>query len=288
MQTNFPVHMLALVDNVPRLLDLKTALAVYIEHQKEIIQRRTEFRLRKAKEREHIVEGLVKALDMIDAIIVLIRGSADVETARAGLMATPFEFSEIQANFILDMALRRLTQLEGKKLRDELKELRATIKELNSILKDEGKKRGVVKTELTELRTKYGDDRRTKLTVDTGRSCARPHPGRRGRRRAHNGLHQDRCGRHERRQGRGGKVCAAAKATTTTSTAPHHDRALVPVAVPNRSRVSGSRTRSREGPPARGIAREDLFPARAGRAHQAVIDTRMQDGSTSLRNAKAR
>ena len=82
MQTNFPVHMLALVDNVPKLLDLKTALAVYIEHQKEIIQRRTEFRLRKAKEREHIVEGLVKALDMIDAIIALIRGSEDVESAK--------------------------------------------------------------------------------------------------------------------------------------------------------------------------------------------------------------
>ena len=134
MQTNFPVHMLALVDNVPKLLDLRTALAVYVDHQKEIIQRRTEFRLRKAKEREHIVEGLVKALDMIDAIIALIRGAEDVETARTGLMAAPFEFTEIQANYILDMQLRRLTQLEGQKLREELEELRATIAELQSIL----------------------------------------------------------------------------------------------------------------------------------------------------------
>src|SRR4051812_46425227 len=114
MQTNFPVHMLALVDNVPKLLDLRNALTVYIDHQKEVIQRRTEYRLRKAKEREHIVEGLVKALDMIDAIIALIRGADDVETARRGLMAPPFEFTEIQANYILDMQLRRLTQLEGR------------------------------------------------------------------------------------------------------------------------------------------------------------------------------
>ena len=124
MQTNFPVHMLALVDNVPKLLDLRTALAVYVDDQKEIIQRRTEFRLRKAKEREHIVEGLVKALDMIDAIIALIRGAVDVSTARTGLMAAPFEFTEIQANYILDMQLRRLTQLEGQRLREELEELR--------------------------------------------------------------------------------------------------------------------------------------------------------------------
>ena len=95
-------------------------IKVYVDHQIEVVTRRTEYRLRKAQDREHIVEGLVKALDMIDAIIALIRGAADVETARAGLMAKPFEFSEIQANYILDMQLRRLTQLEGQKLRDEL------------------------------------------------------------------------------------------------------------------------------------------------------------------------
>src|SRR4051812_14074286 len=168
MQTNFAVHMLALVDNVPRLLDLATAIKVYVEHQKEVVQRRTEYRLRKAREREHIVEGLVKALDMIDAIIALIRGADDVETARRGLMAPPFEFTEIQANYILDMQLRRLTQLEGQKLREELAELRATIAELQSILDDPAKLAAVIKTELAEVRDKYADDRRTELTVDAG------------------------------------------------------------------------------------------------------------------------
>jgi DNA gyrase subunit A len=168
MQTNFPVHMLALVDNVPRLLDLKTALAVYIEHQKEIIQRRTEFRLRKAKEREHIVEGLVKALDMIDAIIAHIRGSEDAESAKAGLLVAPFEFTDVQAQHILDMQLRRLTQLDGKKLRDELEELRGIIAELQSILDSPSKLSAVIKDELAEVRDKYADDRRTELISDVG------------------------------------------------------------------------------------------------------------------------
>jgi DNA gyrase subunit A len=168
MQTNFAVHMLALVDNVPKLLDLKTALQVYVDHQKEVIQRRTEYRLRKAQDREHIVEGLVKALDMIDAIIALIRAAEDVDAARAGLMAAPFDFTELQANYILDMQLRRLTQLEGQKLREELEELRATIAELQSILDDPAKLAGVIKTELAEVREKYADERRTELTVDSG------------------------------------------------------------------------------------------------------------------------
>ena len=168
MQTSFPVHMLALVDGAPRLLDLSTAIKVYVLHQMEVVQRRTEYRLRKAKDREHIVEGLVKALDMIEAIIALIRGAADVETARAGLMAAPFEFSEVQANYILDMQLRRLTQLEGQKLREELAELQATIKELESILASKTKLRSVIKDELGEVRKQYGDGRRTPITVDTG------------------------------------------------------------------------------------------------------------------------
>jgi DNA gyrase subunit A len=168
MQTNFPVHMLALVDNVPRLLDLATAINVYVDFQKVVVQRRTEHRLKKAKEREHILEGLVKALDLIDAIIALIRGAEDVDAARTALMAAPFEFTEIQANYILDMQLRRLTQLEGQKLRTELDELRATIAELQAILADETKLRTVIKEELAEVRNKYADDRRTQLTVDTG------------------------------------------------------------------------------------------------------------------------
>ncbi|HEX9505429.1 MAG TPA: DNA gyrase subunit A, partial [Acidimicrobiia bacterium] len=166
MQTNFPVHMLALVDGVPRLLDLAMAIKVYVIHQMEVVQRRTEFRLRKAQERSHIVEGLVKALDMIDAIIALIRGAADVETARAGLMLKPFGFSEIQANYILDMQLRRLTQLEGQKLRAELEELRATIADLQSILKSKQKLRTVIKDELAAVRERHDDERKTKLTHD--------------------------------------------------------------------------------------------------------------------------
>ena len=168
MQTTFPVHMLALVDGVPRLLDLKRALEVYVGHQREVVRRRTEFRLRKAQEREHIVEGLVKALDMIDAIIALIRGSEDVDAAKTGLMAAPFAFTEIQAQHILDMQLRRLTQLDGQKLRDELAELQARIKELQSILDSPKKLDGVISDELGEIRTKYADARKTVLTVDAG------------------------------------------------------------------------------------------------------------------------
>ena len=168
MQTSFAAHILALVDGVPRLLSLDRAVLVYVNHQFEVVTRRTEFRLRKARDRAHIVEGLVKALGMIDAIIELIRGAKDVDTARGGLMKKPFSFSEIQAGFILDMQLRRLTQLEGQKLKDELDELMATIKELESILKSKAKLRKVIKDELLAVKEKYDDKRRTRLTVDTG------------------------------------------------------------------------------------------------------------------------
>ncbi|MDQ6853283.1 MAG: DNA gyrase subunit A [Actinomycetota bacterium] len=168
MQTSFPVHTLALVDGVPRLLNLADAVRVYIDHQVEVVTRRTQYRVDRARERAHIVEGLVRALDMIDAIIQLIRGAADVDAARTGLMAKPFEFSEIQANFILDMQLRRLTQLEGQKLRDELDELAQRIKELESILRSKKKLQTVIKNELGALRDKYGNERRTRITVDTG------------------------------------------------------------------------------------------------------------------------
>jgi DNA gyrase subunit A len=168
MQSNFPVHMLALVDGVPKLLNLANAVLVYVAHQVEVVRRRTQYRLDRAREREHIVEGLVRALDMIDAIIELIRGAADVEAARAGLMAKPFEFSEIQANFILDMQLRRLTQLEGQKLRDELAELQERIKELESILRSKKKLNTVIRDELGELRERYGTERRTRITADVG------------------------------------------------------------------------------------------------------------------------
>src|SRR5919198_943665 len=114
MQTTFGVIMLALKDGAPKVLNLAEALTAYVDHQLVVVRRRTEYRLRKAKDRAHIVEGLLQALDMIDEVIALIRASADVETARAGLMAAPFRFSEIQANYILDMTLAKLTRLGRK------------------------------------------------------------------------------------------------------------------------------------------------------------------------------
>src|SRR3954469_11275599 len=129
MQTNFAVHMLALVDGAPRLLNLRDALQVYIDHQVEIITRRTQHRLQKAQDRAHIVEGLLKAIDRIDEIIALIRGSESADAARQELMSKTFGFSEIQANHILDLQLRRLAQLEHQKLKDEHAELQKTIKE---------------------------------------------------------------------------------------------------------------------------------------------------------------
>jgi DNA gyrase subunit A len=168
MQTNFAAHMLALVDGVPRLLTLAHALNVYVGHQIEVITRRSEFRLKKARDRAHVVEGLLRALDMIDAIITLIRGSESADAARTALMAAPFEFTEIQAGYILDLQLRRLAALERQRLRDEYDELQATIRELEAILADEQRLRGVIKDELGEIRTKYGDDRRTQITTDPG------------------------------------------------------------------------------------------------------------------------
>ncbi len=168
MQSNFAVHLLALVDGVPRLLNLRSALQVFVDHQVVVITRRTEYRLRKARDRAHIVEGLVRALDSIDEIIALIRGSEDTDAARQGLMAKPFEFSETQANHILDMQLRRLAQLEGQKLRDELADLQKQITEFEAILASDQLKLEVISGELAEVREKFANERRTEITLDTG------------------------------------------------------------------------------------------------------------------------
>ena len=168
MQTSFGVIVLALVDGAPKVLNLREALGHYVDHQIDVVTRRTKYRLGKAKDRAHIVEGLLRALDTIDEVIALIRGSEDTDAARQGLMAKPFEFSEIQANHILDMPLRRLAQLEHQKLVDEHEELQATIKELEGILKSEKRLRGVIKDELGEVREKFANDRRTKVTLDSG------------------------------------------------------------------------------------------------------------------------
>jgi DNA gyrase subunit A len=168
LQTSFGVNMVALVDGVPRTLDLAHALQAYIDHQVEVIRRRSEHRLRRARARAHIVEGLLKALDVIDAIITLIRASADRPAARDGLMAAPFEFSEEQATHILDMTLGRLTRLGRSELDEEMAKLRETITELEAILADEGRLHQVIKAELGEVKQEYATPRLAELTYDQG------------------------------------------------------------------------------------------------------------------------
>ncbi len=167
LQDSFGVIMLALVDGVPRTLNLKQFIRHYIDHQIDVVTRRTRFDLRKAEERDHIVQGLLIALAHIDEVIKIIRAAADSEDARTKLMAR-FELSEIQANYILDMPLRRLTRLERKKLEDEHKELLAIIKRLKGLLKDPAALLSVVKDELLEIRTKFDDPRRTEIRADEG------------------------------------------------------------------------------------------------------------------------
>jgi DNA gyrase subunit A len=168
LQSTFAVNTVALVDGVPRTLNLVQALRAYVDHQIEVIRRRSEYRLEKARKRAHILEGLIRALDLIDAIITAIRGSADTPSARAALMAEPFSFSELQAQEILDMPLRRLTQLERSKLEEEFAQLQATIAELEAVLADRAKLLGVVKSELAEVRDTYADRRRTRVELDAG------------------------------------------------------------------------------------------------------------------------
>ncbi|RNB77580.1 DNA gyrase subunit A, partial [Brevibacillus nitrificans] len=165
MQTTFGVNMLALVNGRPRVLNLRDMLFYYLEHQREIIRRRTEYDLKQAEARAHILEGLRIALDHIDEIISLIRASQTTEEARDGLM-TNFSLSYEQAQAILDMRLQRLTGLEREKIENEYQELMAKIAELRSILADEGKIYGIIRDELEEIKEKFGDDRRTIITVD--------------------------------------------------------------------------------------------------------------------------
>ena len=167
LQESFGVINLALVDGVPRTLNLAETIQHYITHQVEVVTRRTRYELRKAEERDHIVEGLLIALANLDAVIKVIRGSADADEARGKLMSR-FKLSEIQANHILDMPLRRLTRLEREKLEEEHRELQATIRRLKALLKDPRKIRGVIVDELKEIRSKYADDRRTEIRADEG------------------------------------------------------------------------------------------------------------------------
>lgn len=167
LEDSFGVNAVALVDGVPRTLNIAQMVGYYVEHQLEVIERRSIFRLKKARARAHIVEGLLIALDNIDEVVRIIRGSANVEAARNTLMER-FELSEIQANHILDMPLRRLTALETDKLREEYDELQALIAELNSILESDELRRSILTEELTAVREKYGDARRSRIIVDEG------------------------------------------------------------------------------------------------------------------------
>jgi DNA gyrase subunit A len=164
MQENFGANMLALVDGKPRVLNLREMIFYYLKHQKEVVTRRTRYELDKANARAHIVEGLLKALDHIDEIVAIIRASKDTATAKEALMLR-FEFSEKQAQAILDMRLARLTGLEREKLQEEYLELEKTIARLTAILADEHLLMDVIKTEISEIRDKFGDERRSELTI---------------------------------------------------------------------------------------------------------------------------
>ncbi|MGP8060147.1 MAG: DNA gyrase subunit A [Acidimicrobiales bacterium] len=168
LQTSFGVNTLALVDGVPRTLNLAQVLTHYVAHQVEVLTRRSEFRLRKARARAHIVEGLLRAIDMLDAVIAAIRGSDDRPAARGALMVEPFSFSEEQANHILDMTLGRLTRLGRSELEEEMTQLRQTIAELEAILADPARLRAVIATEMTAIRDKVADERRSVITHDPG------------------------------------------------------------------------------------------------------------------------
>ncbi len=169
LQTTFGINMLALVNNVPRTMNLKELIHQYVEYRKEIVRKRTAFDLKKAEEKAHILEGLIIALNNLDAVIKLIRGSDSVDNARKGLMRN-HRLTEIQANAILDMKLQRLTSLEQRKVQDDYEELLKLIAELRSILASEQRILDIIVSELNELRQKYGDKRRTAIE-ENGEEC---------------------------------------------------------------------------------------------------------------------
>jgi DNA gyrase subunit A len=166
LQSTFGINMLALVNGVPRLLSLKRALTAYIEHRRDVITRRTEFDLEKARQRAHILEGLRIALGNLDAVIKTIRESKDADTARTQLMKK-FKLSQTQAQAILDMQLRRLAALERQKIEDEYQEVMQTIAYLEDLLANPQKILDLIKQDLTELKEQYSDERRTRILVDT-------------------------------------------------------------------------------------------------------------------------
>ena len=167
MQNTFGVNAVALVDNVPQTLSLRDLIRYYVAHQREVVTRRTQYQLRQAEARAHVLEGLLIALDNLDAVIALIRASADGDEARSGLIET-FSLSEIQAQAILDMRLQRLTALESDKVRAEHAELMSKVAELREILGDEKRIDALIRDELGAIGERYGDDRRTEITYAEG------------------------------------------------------------------------------------------------------------------------
>lgn len=167
LQTSFSVNNIALVNGRPQTLNLKHMIVHYVNHRHEVVVRRTEYELEEARKKAHILEGLLVALDNLDEVIALIRSSTSPEEARNGLMSK-FELSEIQARAILDMRLQKLTGLERDKIREEHKQIMETIKRLEEILGDEGIRMGIIKDELTEVKERYGDERRTNIEFDSG------------------------------------------------------------------------------------------------------------------------
>jgi DNA gyrase subunit A len=167
LQTTFGVNVVALVDNVPRTLSLREVLGHYVDHQREVIVRRTKYELRRAEERAHILEGLLIAQDNLDEVIALIRASRDPEEARIGLLER-FALTVVQAEAILQLTLRRLTALEADKIKQEHADLTERIKELREILGDEAKVFALIKEELSEIASTYGDERRTEITFAEG------------------------------------------------------------------------------------------------------------------------
>ncbi len=167
LQDSFGYNVVALVDGVPRTLNLSDMVGHYLDHQMEVIERRTRDRLAKANARAHILEGLMTAVDNLDEVIEIIRGSADTASARAALIER-FELTEIQANAILEMRLRQLTALSINELRDELERLRATIADLEDILASPARRREIIRTELVEIREKFAEPRRSQIIPDEG------------------------------------------------------------------------------------------------------------------------
>ncbi|MEK7291922.1 MAG: DNA topoisomerase (ATP-hydrolyzing), partial [Actinomycetota bacterium] len=168
LQSSFPVNMVALVKGVPRTINLRDALVGYIDHQIDVITRRSRFRIQRAKDRNHILEGRLKALNVIDEIIKLIRGSEDANSAKEALMGKKYAFSERQAIDILDMQLRQLTRLSRIDLETEQKDVRARIKELQAILDSDSKMRSVIAKELTAVREAFATPRVCQITHDVG------------------------------------------------------------------------------------------------------------------------